>query len=143
MATKLKDQIRKNAPLLPLRAGASIIIGSVFYGLFLRQTIWNWTFAFAKTWHSLAKNSRLSALPPQLPDLVGRAIVECSLMLFLWDFANIAFDLCVAEPPVKKGSLLTESSTDPNHSLIAGLKAKKEVTRVRFSLTCYDIQLLN
>jgi len=133
MVNRLKDQIRKNTPLLPLRAGASLIIGSIFYGLFLRQTIWNWTFTFAKTWHSLAKNSRLSAVPPQLPDLVGRAFVESILMLLLWDFANLSFDLYVAESPMKKGSPLTDSSTDPNHSLIAGLKAKKEVTRVRLA----------
>jgi len=54
-------------------------------------------------------------------------------MLLLWDFANLAFDLYVAEPPMKKGSPLTDSSTDPNHSLVAGLKAKKEVTRVRLT----------
>lgn len=130
MVKKIRDQLRKSMPLVPLRAGASVIIGSITYGLFFRQTIWSWTFAFAKTWHSLAKNSRLSTLPPQLPDLVGRGFVESTLMLLLWDFANLAFDYYVAKPPTKKGIPLTDSSTDPNHSLIAGLRAKKEVTRV-------------
>jgi nucleoporin NDC1 len=125
----VKARIHKIGPLLPLRVLATVLLSSFAYLLFLRQSVWSWTFMFAKTWHSLPKNSRLSALPPQLPSLFWKSLINGALLTLLWEVTNVAFDVYVAQPPMKKGSLLTDSSTDPNHSIIAGLKAKKEVTK--------------
>lgn len=131
--SKIKERMNKLVPTIPLRSGAVLAVSSIAYGLFLRQRMWSWTFVIAKTWHSLPKNSRLAALPPQLPDLVGRSFMQGILLILLWEFANLAFDIYVTQPPLKKAIPLTEGSKDPNHSLVAGLKAKKEVTRVGLS----------
>lgn len=124
---KMRKHLMKTVLTVPLRTAASLAIGLLVYWVFLRQSIWSWMFAIAKTWYSLPKTSRPGYIP--FP-MLGRAFVNGTLLLILWECSNLAFDLYVAQPPLKKGSPLTDSSTDPNHSLVAGLRAKKEVTRV-------------
>ena len=42
-------------------------------------------------------------------------------MTFLWDFANVAFDAYITQEPLRKDKPITDSSKDPNGTLIRGL----------------------
>jgi nucleoporin NDC1 len=128
--SKRIEDISSTGTKLIARLLTSIVGSSIVYGLFLRQSIWSWTFMFASTWHSLPKNSRYGSFTSIVLSLLWTSVVNGALLLLTWESANLAFDTYVAQAPLKNGSVLTDSSTDPNHSLVAGLKAKKEVTRV-------------
>ena len=127
---EIKQKITPVAASVPVRVVVIIIISSVLYITFLRHAAWRWTFVIAKNIYQLPKASRPSALPTQVADLLGRFLIQGILLSFLWDFANLSFDVFVGQPPLKKGLPLSEGSPDPNYTLLAGLKAKKEVTRV-------------
>jgi len=128
-------QIRqKFLPLLlpiPPRIIIVTVIASSFYLTVLRHTAWKWTFMFAKNIYKLPKASRPATGATDIVDLLGRFAVEAVLLSLLWEFANLAFDVFVSQPPLKKGMPLSQGSVDPNSTLLAGLRAKKEVTRVR------------
>lgn len=120
-----------NAVLLPLLWGCVVVVGgTIVYGTFLRRTAWHWTFAVAKVLFSLPKAAKPDRYPPYLPGLMARFVYEGTLLVFLWRFANTAFTFYLSQEPLKKGMPLTSDSKDPNGSLLAGLKAKKEIPRV-------------
>jgi len=137
--SKRTEDVKRMAIELTARLLTSIVGSSVVYGLFLRQSIWSWTFIFASTWHSLPKNSRYGSFTGIVTSLLWTLLFNGTLLLLTWECANLAFDAYVAQAPLKNGGVLTDSSTDPNHSLIAGLKAKKEVTRVSDTVEVFHL----
>ncbi|TKA81545.1 hypothetical protein B0A49_00459 [Cryomyces minteri] len=111
-----------------LRGLVTTICGGFTYYLFLRSTVWSWTYTFGKYFASIPRASGPTGVSG-LGDMVLRVALEGVLLTLLWEVSNAAFAANVAQEPLKKGQPLTVDSKDPNGSLIAGLKAKKEVPR--------------
>lgn len=114
------------------RIAVMSVAGPIIYAALLRRITWQWSYFVARHIFTLPKTGKPSTFPPNMADLIGRFLVEGFLLVVLWEFANTAFGIFVAQEPLKKGQPLTNDSTDPNGSLLAGLKAKKEVPRVLF-----------
>lgn len=62
-------------------------------------------------------------------------VTEGTLLVVLWEFVNKTFDVYLAQEPLKNDVPITNDSTDPNGSLLNGLKSKKDTVRVRGSET--------
>lgn len=136
ISTALLQIRQKFLPLVlpvPPRIIIVTVVASSFYLTLLRYTAWKWTFMIAKNVYKLPKASRPATGATDVVDLLGRFAVEAVLLSLLWEFANLVFDVFVSQPPLKKGMPLSEGSADPNSTLLAGLRAKKEVTRVSHS----------
>lgn len=125
--------LRRKAPMIirnaVSRSLTTIVLGAPAYFLLLRQPVWQWTYSIFKHVFTLPKATRPTTIPPMPVDLMLRFAVQGLLLALLWEFSNAAFDAYVADAPLKKGGYLTDESKDPNGSLLAGLKAKKELPR--------------
>jgi nucleoporin NDC1 len=102
----------------------ALVVGSVLYFPFFRYIWWDWSYSFARRLISLGKTSKPTGLSPFLP-LVGRFLIQGTLLVLLWQITNKAFSFLLAQEPLKKGKPLTSDSKDPNGSLINGLKTRK------------------
>ena len=122
------------------RMGIMTILGPLLYAMFLRRTAWQWTFALARTIFTLPRSSNPPRFPPYVADLIGRFFTEGVQLVFLWEFANAAFTVYLTQEPLKKGAPLTNDSKDSNGSLLAGLKAKKEMPR---TTAFWELQLIS
>ncbi|KAJ4294536.1 hypothetical protein N0V90_008227 [Kalmusia sp. IMI 367209] len=110
-------------------ASSVSFVGAVVYIAGFRYVVWPWYYWAARSFVSLSKTRPLPVtLPPFLP-LVGMFFVEAAFLLFLWKFINSAFNLYMAQPPLKNGNPITNDSKDANGSLLNGLKAKKETVK--------------
>lgn len=107
----------------------TLLLGSVVYFVGLRSLIWEWYYSFSRNLWSLSKTSRPTGLAPFLP-LVAKFVAEGSLLVLLWKFVNAAFDLYIAQEPLKNDKPITNDSKDPNGTLLNGLKSKKEAVKV-------------
>lgn len=120
---------------------ASIVFGLgtlLYYGI-LRDAIWDQYYSFNRYFVSLAKTSKPTGLAPFGP-LSAMFLVEGSLLVLLWEFVNKAFELYIAQEPLKYDVPITNDSPDPNGTLLKGLRSKKDATKVRdtcFSLLTY------
>lgn len=94
-----------------------------------RQLLWEYYYSFSRNFTSLAKTSRPTGLAPFAP-LVAKFITEGTLLALLWEFANKAFDLYIAQEPLKNNKPITSDSKDPNGTLLNGLKSKKDFNKV-------------
>ena len=125
--------LRRKAPSIArnavFRSLTTTVLGAPAYFLLLRQPVWHWTYSILKHVYTLPKAARPTTIPPMPVDLMVRFAVQGLLLALLWEFSNAAFDAYVADAPLKKGGYLTDESKDPNGSLLAGLKAKKDLPR--------------
>ena len=100
------------------------------YTLLLRRYIWRWTYIATSVTFSLPKFQKMSAFPPFFGDLFVAYWLWGYTLVMLWSIANTAFDTYIAHPPLnKKGEPLSADSKDPNGTLLAGLKGKREYLR--------------
>ncbi|KAI9815029.1 MAG: hypothetical protein M1827_002872 [Pycnora praestabilis] len=113
-----------------LRSMSMIVLGPLVYSLFLRKTAWSWTLFIAKMLWNLPRSSNPPVIPPYHISLIGRSAYSGFLLVLLWETTNVTFAAYVAQAPLKKEHALTDDSRDPNGSLIAGLRAKKDVPRI-------------
>lgn len=105
-------------------------IAPFIYTLVLRRTVWSWTFAIQDIIAGLPKHQKLTRLPPLFGDLAVVFWIWGLILVMLWSTANDAFKSYIALAPLnKKGQPLSSDSKDPNGTLLAGLKAKKEYVR--------------
>lgn len=107
----------------------SVVSGTILYYLGPRNFVWQYYYSFMRNVVSVSKASRPSGLAPFLP-LVFGFMVEGSLLMFLWQFVNKAFDLYIATEPLKKDKPITSESQDPNGTLLNGLKSRKDAVKV-------------
>jgi len=117
------------------------VAGTLLYYLGFRHLIWNWHYAFARHLVNVPKSFK----PPGiygLLELIAKFAVEGMYLILLWEISNTLFDVLMAEEPLKKGKPITNDSKDPNGSLLNGLKAKREVPKVRFHRQCVLISSL-
>jgi nucleoporin NDC1 len=105
------------------------VTGSVVYFVGMRQFLWDYYYSFHRNFTSLSKTSRPTGLAPAAP-LFAMFVVEGTLLVLLWQFVNKAFDLYIAQEPLKHGVPITNDSKDPNGTLLNGLKSKKEAVKV-------------
>jgi len=115
----------------------SLVLGGVFYFVGPRHVVWDYYYTFSRTFISLSKTSKPTGVAPFLP-LVWGFLVEGTLLVALWQFVNKAFDLYIAQEPLKNDQPITNESRDPNGTLLNGLKSRKDAVKVcRFGTDCY------
>lgn len=129
--------IEKIKRVLPIRVKVALartiamnVITPFVYAFFMRQRAWNLFLHLARLlWH-IPRASRPSTIPLHLTGLIFRSTTSTFLLIFIWEFSNAIFEAYVAQEPLKQSRALTDDSTDPNGSLMNGLKSKRETTRV-------------
>jgi nucleoporin NDC1 len=104
-------------------------VGSLVYFLGPRHLIWDYYYSFNRQFISLSKTSKPTGVAPFLP-LVFGFVTEGTLLVALWQFVNKAFDLYIAQEPLKNNQPITNDSKDPNGTLLNGLKSKKDAVKV-------------
>jgi nucleoporin NDC1 len=113
------------------------IASPVIYLFTVREFVWSWTLMFAKLLWNLPKATSLPLVSPFHWTLLIRTWWGGAMLIMIWEVANAAFTLYVAQEPLKNERPLTYESRDPNGSLLTGLKGKKLQTRVRIiSVKC-------
>ena len=95
----------------------------------VRTLGWTQAYAFFKAFYSLPKQTKPGGVAP-LMGLLGRFLYQGFLLTWLWQFTNMAFDIYIAQEPLKNGHAITDDSKDPNGTLLKGLKSKKEILKV-------------
>ena len=131
------DRLWSRIKRLPLTV-INIELGAVFpsffiYMLFLRRYAWAYSLWFARLFWSISSTSQPSGILPDFVYLLWRSFASGVLLLFFWESSNEIFSAYVAQEPLKNGKPLSNDSTDPNGSLLNGLKSKKQTVRVGFS----------
>ncbi|KAM3420445.1 hypothetical protein BST61_g3715 [Cercospora zeina] len=121
----------------------------LYYGL-LRRIAWRLTFSFARIFYSqLQSDDRPTGLV-HLGRLVGQASFSSFMLVSSWEVSHAAFDIFIAQPPLRKGQALTSEikdargvvlhkSKDPNGSLLTGLKSKRETNK---SFALWELYLI-
>jgi nucleoporin NDC1 len=108
----------------------AFIFGTLFYFVGPRHLIWDYYYSFSRYFISLSKLSKPTGVAPFMP-LTGGFLIAGTSLVFLWQFVNKAFDLYIAQEPLKNGQPLTSDSKDPNGTLLNGMKSKKDAVKVR------------
>ncbi|KAL1597504.1 hypothetical protein SLS59_007536 [Nothophoma quercina] len=124
LAKKLRSMFLTSATLSLFVA----VAGTTLYFVGPRHLIWEYYYSLSRQFISLSKTSRPTGLAPFAP-LVARFVVEGTLLVLLWEFVNKAFDLYIAQEPLKNNKPITSDSKDPNGTLMNGLKSKKEAVK--------------
>ncbi|KAF1946180.1 hypothetical protein EJ02DRAFT_431092 [Clathrospora elynae] len=109
-------------------AAAVTAAGFAFYFVVTRNLIWGYYYAFCRYLWSLSKTSAPTGLAPFLP-LCFMFLAEGTLLVLLWEFVNKAFDVYIAQEPLKNHLPITNDSKDPNGTLLNGLKSKKDAVK--------------
>lgn len=124
----LTAQFVKMATRSSILAGTVAVSGLTLYFLGLRYVIWDYYYSFSKYFVSLSKTSKPTGLAPFLP-LCFMFAVQGAFLTLLWEFVNKAFDLYIAQEPLKNDKPITSDSTDPNGTLLNGLRSKKDAVK--------------
>ncbi|OAL47055.1 hypothetical protein IQ07DRAFT_589936 [Pyrenochaeta sp. DS3sAY3a] len=114
------------------------VVGFALYYAILRDIIWDQYYSFSRYFVSLAKTSKPTGLAPFGP-LFAKFLCEGSLLVLLWEFVNKAFDLYIAQEPLKNDVPITNDSPDPNGTLLKGLRSKKDATK---SIAFWELALI-
>ncbi|KAI4629161.1 uncharacterized protein J4E87_003422 [Alternaria ethzedia] len=109
-------------------ASVTAAAGFCLYYLGTRNLIWSYYYSFSRYLWSLSKTSTPTGLAPFLP-LCFMFVTEGTLLVVLWEFVNKTFDVYLAQEPLKNDVPITNDSTDPNGSLLNGLKSKKDTVK--------------
>jgi nucleoporin NDC1 len=145
------------SPILIGRIARLVVPGLAFtiptYFLFLRSLLWPTFYSIGHTlFPNIASQSRPTGLI-HMTKLVWQCLSSSTYLVLLWEVSSAAFTIYVARPPLSKGEdqPLTglvankEKVQDPNHSLITGLKAKREPPRTfafwELNLICADFPI--
>lgn len=136
-------EMKKRASSIAQRSLSLVIVvalvGPFVYIFFLRSTAWWMAYSIGKTMHTLPRTSKPSGLT-DVTALLVRFASSGLLLTLLWELSNQAFTIFAGQEPLKKGLPLTSDSKDPNGSLIAGLKAKKEIPK---SMAFWELLLIS
>lgn len=126
------SELQKAAPILLQRSVSLVlltaIVGPIIYFVFLRTLAWTMALKIGRSLFTLSKQVKPSGLT-DITTLMFRFAWSALLLSLIWEISNQAFTIYTAQEPLKKGQPLTTDSLDPNGSLIAGLKAKKEIPK--------------
>jgi nucleoporin NDC1 len=107
----------------------TFVLGTFTYFIGPRHLLWDYYYSFNRQFISLSKTSKPTGVAPFLP-LVFGFVMEGTLLVVLWQFVNKAFDVYIAQEPLKNNQPITNDSKDPNGTLLNGLKSKKDAVKV-------------
>ncbi|KAI5249997.1 hypothetical protein E4T42_05103 [Aureobasidium subglaciale] len=124
LKNELQNIVAHTAKLVSL----TCLFGPFVYFAVWRNLAWALAFKVGRTLFFLPKSTRPAGLTDPM-SLIARFVWSSTLLVALWELSNRAFTIYTAQEPVKKDKPLTADSKDPNGSLIAGLKAKKEIPK--------------
>ncbi|KAL8814021.1 MAG: hypothetical protein Q9223_006727 [Gallowayella weberi] len=106
------------------------ILGPIIYAFTVRRLAWQTSLFFARLLrYDIPHAAELSIIPPYHITLIFRSLVSGFLLLLLWRVSNLAFDIYVAQEPLKRGQPISQDSRDPNGVLINGLQSKKPLVK--------------
>ena len=130
---ELKVRIPSAFRIMGVQSAAIAILAPVVYALFIRNRAWEISMFFARLLWDVAPVADLSYIPPYHISLIWRSLTSSFLLLLLWQSANVVFSAFFAQEPLKRGQPFSTNSTDPNGSLLDGLKSQKEINKVRLT----------
>lgn len=106
------------------------VVGPFVYTLLLRSVVWNWMLSLARLFWDMPAVVEMTFIPPYHISLLARSFVASFFLILLWESSNALFGAFISQEPLKKGVPLTDTSQDPNRTLLNGLRASKEVVKV-------------
>ncbi|KIW52758.1 hypothetical protein PV05_08381 [Exophiala xenobiotica] len=111
-------------------AGLVMVAAPFLNTLFFRRTLWHIHLTIAKIWSNLSRaNARPTGIPPLGPTYLARCLFAGFLLALTWELTAILFSTYLSQEPTKAGLPLSNTSKDPNGTLLTGLRAKRDVVR--------------
>jgi len=132
---QLKARVPSTLKMIVLQTVGIAVSTPILYALFIRNRAWEFSMFFARLFSDVAPVAELSYIPPYHISLIWRSMTSTFLMLLLWQSSNAIFSAFFAQEPLKRGQPLSATSADPNGTLLDGLMSKKEINKVRSSLS--------
>ncbi|KAI6710787.1 nuclear envelope protein [Diplocarpon mali] len=135
VAVQLREKLPSIAASSVKRSFAMALLSPVIYSLDLwflpsiRRTMWSATRYSAWLFYTLPKSSALPSTRPFHMGVLKNTFTSGFFLIMLWEVGNTAFNIYVAQEPLKNDRPLTYESRDPNGSLLTGLRGKKLQTR--------------
>ncbi|KAK9461390.1 nucleoporin protein Ndc1-Nup [Lipomyces oligophaga] len=104
----------------------SLILGTISYWL-LRTPIWRTWLGLRRWLASWSKNTDLyrSNIPGPFPFPVVHELLMSFMLFFIFFMANEMFSIYMSRGAIHRGKPISEKSSDPNGTLISGLKSYK------------------
>ncbi|KAK2625113.1 hypothetical protein QTJ16_005482 [Diplocarpon rosae] len=134
-AVQLRDKLPSTAASAVKRSFGMALLFPVIYSMDLwfipsiRRTMWSATRYSAWLFYTLPKSSALPSTRPFHMGVLKNTFTSGFFLVMLWEVGNTAFNLYVAQEPLKNDRPITYESRDPNGSLLTGLRGKKLQTR--------------
>ncbi|KAK4189932.1 putative nuclear envelope protein ndc1 [Podospora australis] len=97
----------------------------ISYVIFLRSFVWQMLLTMLRPLYNLPRSNMTPSTLPFSLSMITRCLWASMMISFIWAIANTAFSLFLVKSPLKNNKPLTSDSSDPNGSLLNGLKAKK------------------
>lgn len=127
---KLREKFIPTLRNAIIQSAAVAIISPILYALFIRNRAWEVSMFFARLLWDVAPVAELSYVPPYHITVILRSFIASAILLYLWQISIEALSAFFAQEPVKNDQPLSAGSSDPNGSLLDGLKSKKEINKV-------------
>ncbi|KAF8252840.1 hypothetical protein K440DRAFT_362443 [Wilcoxina mikolae CBS 423.85] len=125
--TSYKEAARRQLPLLGWNVGVltavSAVTGPLAY-LPFRHIFWSYTLWFARQFYWLNRSAALPAYPVG-PGLFIRSGVIAFLTCLSAEIAHVAFTSFFIENPFQTSKVVSDKSSDPNGTLVTGLRSTK------------------
>ncbi|KAI4258212.1 MAG: hypothetical protein L6R42_005231, partial [Xanthoria sp. 1 TBL-2021] len=127
---QFKSQLPNIARQLGIISVSASLLGPFIYSFTVRNLAWRTSLFWARFFrYDIPHATELSILPPYHYSLIFRSAVSGFLLLSLWRLSNLAFDIYVAQEPLKRGQPISQDTRDPNGVLINGLQSKKSLVK--------------
>ncbi|KAI5841293.1 nucleoporin protein Ndc1-Nup-domain-containing protein [Tricharina praecox] len=129
-----KDAGAAQIPTVAWNVGYYVSFFSIFGPLVyfpFRYILWSHTLAFARHFYWLNRSAALPSFPVG-PTLFIRSCFLALMIVLSSEVSHAAFNAFFTEDPFQGGKTITDKSSDPNGTLITGLRtAKAPLTQVR------------
>ncbi|EWC45737.1 hypothetical protein DRE_05074 [Drechslerella stenobrocha 248] len=102
----------------------SIASGPIVYWV-LRAFVCRTSYTIVGSFVRIHPDARPQSLSNKV-DLLFRSVWLTVLLVIAWEATNIAFTLEFTKSPIREGKVISDTSSDPNGSLILGLRLKKK-----------------
>jgi hypothetical protein len=99
-----------------------VAVTGPFAYLPFRHAIWSWTLWIARRFYWLNRSAVLPSFPVG-PGLFIRSAILAIMICLSTEVAHTAFVSFFVEDPFKNGKVVTDKSSDPNGSLVTGLRS--------------------
>lgn len=96
---------------------------------FFRRAVFGFTSAIVRNFYRINKSNVPHSWPVG-PSFFVRTFWVSFLVFFLWEVVHATFKINYSKEPLIDGKTISESSTDPNGTLVSGLKSHRPFTKV-------------